>query len=186
MAYGACSYLRLVNENGFVHCSFRIGKSRLDPLKTVSIPRLELTAAVLAVKLDSMLRKELKVEITATTFGCDSTAVRQILANSTKRFPTFVANRIATIERIVSPKLASLNFQKCMLQYLQYWLHYLWTLVSPCCRTLTIVLVSLHRTLATSIHLSSAGEKTIEIVTVIVKSFIKINLNQPDKHYKRF
>ena len=101
-AYGACSYLRLVNENGFVHCSFLIGKSRLVPLKTVSIPRLELTAAVLAVKLDSMLRKELKVEITATTFWCDSTAVLQILANSTKRFPTFVANRIATIERMVS------------------------------------------------------------------------------------
>ena len=82
LAYGACSYLRLVNENGFVRCSFLIGKSRLAPLKTVSIPRLELTAAVLAVKLDSMLRKELKVEITATTFWCDSTAVLQILANS--------------------------------------------------------------------------------------------------------
>ena len=103
LAYGTCSYLRLVNENGFVHCSFLIGKSRLAPLKTVSIPRLELTAAVLAVKLDSMLRKKLKVEITATMFWSDSTAVLQILANSTKRFPTFVANRIATIERMVSP-----------------------------------------------------------------------------------
>ena len=100
LAYGACSYF---NENGFVHCSFLIGKSRLAPLKAVSIPRLELIAAVLAVKLNSMLRKELKVEITATTFWCDSTAVLQILANSTKRFPTFVANRIATIERMVSP-----------------------------------------------------------------------------------
>ena len=29
--------------------------------------------------------------------------------------------------------------------YLQYWLHYSWTLVSPRCRTLTIVLVSLRR-----------------------------------------
>ena len=66
LAYGVCSYLRLVNENGFVHCSFLIGKSRLAPLKTVSIPRLELTAAVLAVKLDSMVRNELKVEIIAT------------------------------------------------------------------------------------------------------------------------
>ena len=87
----------------FVHCSFLIGKSRLAPLKTISIPKLELTAAVLAVKLDSMLRKELKVKITATTFRCDSTAVLQILANSTKRFPIFVANRIVTIEKMVSP-----------------------------------------------------------------------------------
>ena len=145
LAYGACSYLRLVNENGFVHCSFLIGKSRLAPLKTVSIPRLELTAAVLAVKLDSMLRKELKVEITATTFWCDSTAVLQILANSTKRFPTFVANRIATIERMVSPNsswrhvptqlnpadLASRGLTAENVVNDQIWLHapdYLWNL----------------------------------------------------------
>ena len=46
--YGQCSYLRLVNENQKVHCSFVMGKSRVAPLKPVTIPRLELTAAVCA------------------------------------------------------------------------------------------------------------------------------------------
>ena len=40
-------------------------------LKTVSIPRLELTVAVSAVKLDLKLREKLKLEITATTFGAN-------------------------------------------------------------------------------------------------------------------
>ena len=39
-SYGAVSYLRLVNSDGQVHCSFLIGKSRLAPLKQTTIPRL--------------------------------------------------------------------------------------------------------------------------------------------------
>ena len=100
LAFGACSYLRLVDENGRIHCSLLLGKSRLAPLKTVAIPRLELTAAVLAVKLHLLLRNEFNMSISSVTFWCDSTAALQILANSTKCFPTFVANRGATIVRI--------------------------------------------------------------------------------------
>ena len=102
LAYGACSYLRLLYKNGQIHCSLLIGKSRLAPIKSISVPRLELTAAVLASKLDLMLRKELSFHVTSTTFWSDSTAVLHMIANSSKRFPVFVSNRIATIERNVS------------------------------------------------------------------------------------
>ena len=43
VAYGSVSYLRLVNGEGRVHCSFLFANSRLAPLKSVSIPRLELS-----------------------------------------------------------------------------------------------------------------------------------------------
>ena len=36
-AYGACSYLRLIDENNNVACSFLIGKSRVSPIKAISI-----------------------------------------------------------------------------------------------------------------------------------------------------
>ena len=46
-----------LNDNAF--CRYIFGKVRLAPIKTISIPRLELMAAVLAVKIDQMQLQEL-------------------------------------------------------------------------------------------------------------------------------
>ena len=43
-AYGAVSYLRIANQSGVVHCCFMLGKSKLAPMKQLTIPRLELVA----------------------------------------------------------------------------------------------------------------------------------------------
>ena len=43
--YGQCSYFRLVGTSEQVHCSLVMGKARVTPLKPITIPRLELTAA---------------------------------------------------------------------------------------------------------------------------------------------
>ena len=59
--FGAVSYVRTVNHESKIHCSFGIGKSRLAPLKPMTIPRLELSAATVAVKLDRMLKRELEI-----------------------------------------------------------------------------------------------------------------------------
>ena len=56
---GQCSYLRVVDENENIHCSLIIGKARVAPKEFVSIPRLELVAAVLSVKISNMIKKEL-------------------------------------------------------------------------------------------------------------------------------
>ena len=53
--YGQASYLRLVNNQGVIHCVLLIGKARISPLKYVSIPRLELAAATLSVKTALLL-----------------------------------------------------------------------------------------------------------------------------------
>ena len=60
IAYGAVSYLRLVDVEERIHCAFLIGKSRLAHLKPMTVPRLELSAAVLAVQLDQTVREELE------------------------------------------------------------------------------------------------------------------------------
>ena len=39
--YGTCSYLRQVQSEGRVHCSLVLGKARVTPLKSITIPRLE-------------------------------------------------------------------------------------------------------------------------------------------------
>ena len=62
LGYGQCSYIRIVNEVGRVHCSLLLGKSRVVPKKFISFPRLELNAAVLSVKMACLLKKKLKLE----------------------------------------------------------------------------------------------------------------------------
>ena len=57
--YGQVSYFRLVNEDVYIHCSLVITKSRATPIKFVSIPRLELTAAALSIKVSLILKKGL-------------------------------------------------------------------------------------------------------------------------------
>ncbi len=94
--YGCCSYLRLVNVNGDVHCSLIIGKSRVAPKKTLTIPRMELCAALLSVKSAEFLRSQLKM-IYEEYFWTDSMIVLGYIQNKTKRFHVFVANRIQQI-----------------------------------------------------------------------------------------
>ena len=95
--YCAVSYIRLTNISQQVHCVFVLGKSRLAPLKTMTIPRLKLSAAVLAVKMDHLLRSELDITIDRSYFWTDSMIVLQYIQSETKRFHTFVANRVVLI-----------------------------------------------------------------------------------------
>lgn len=96
-AYGAVSYLRQVNSDGQAHCSFLVGNSRLAPLKQMSIPRLELAAATVSVRLNKLLKNELEIPIDKITFWTDSMTVLRYSANESKRFHTYVANRVAII-----------------------------------------------------------------------------------------
>lgn len=58
--YGMVFYLRFVDEAGEIFCSFLYGKSRVRPLRRgITVPRLELTAAVVAVTVNSMILSEL-------------------------------------------------------------------------------------------------------------------------------
>ncbi|KAL9951191.1 hypothetical protein ACROYT_G043811 [Oculina patagonica] len=95
--YGAVSYLRQTDANGKVHCSLVMAKSRVAPLKSVTIPRMELSAAVLATRLDRMIKQEVTMPIDSSTFWTDSTCVLRYIENKDKRFQTFVANRISAI-----------------------------------------------------------------------------------------
>ncbi len=55
MGFGAVSYVRFVYPDGSADVKFIISKSRVVPLKFMTIPRLELNAAVLAARLGTQV-----------------------------------------------------------------------------------------------------------------------------------
>ena len=102
-AYGCCTYVRCVNYAGDVHLILLISKCKVAPLKVCTIPRLELQAAVLAVKIDAMLRREMDISIARSYFWTDSEIVLKYIRNDSRRFQVFVANRISTIRELSDP-----------------------------------------------------------------------------------
>lgn len=92
VGYGSVAYLRLCDKEDRIHCSFLMGKARLAPIKAVTIPRLELTAATVSVRLGEILKKELDEPIDAIQYHTDSVTVLRYISNDQKRFQVFVAN----------------------------------------------------------------------------------------------
>jgi len=96
--YGVAAYIRMVNENDQIHCALIYARSRVAPLKYVSIPRMELTASVLAARTSSMLKKELDMKINQTFYWTDSQVVLGYINNESRAFKIFVANRVQQIQ----------------------------------------------------------------------------------------
>ena len=90
--YGAACYLRQVNQDGNVHVSLVMGKSRVSPMKYTTIPRLELTASTVAARLGVLINAEIPM-IKEIKFWVDSQIVLGYIRNESRRFKIFVANR---------------------------------------------------------------------------------------------
>ncbi|KAF6771946.1 hypothetical protein AHF37_09510 [Paragonimus kellicotti] len=98
--YGAAIYARLVATDGSIYCSLVLGKSRVAPMRAVSIPRMELTAAVLAAKLISYVKEELLKGVKSVTLWTDSMIVLELIRDTSSRF---VANHLSSIHDLSSP-----------------------------------------------------------------------------------
>ena len=103
VGYGCCSYIRVINETGQIHVALITAKSRLAPLKRITVPRLELASAVLAVKMNNVIRRELDVPVVESTFWSDSEITLAYIRNESRRFKVFVANRVSFIREFSSP-----------------------------------------------------------------------------------
>ena len=87
----------MANDLEEVHCSLIFDKSRVAPVKYVSILRFELTAAILSVKISKMLKDELDIHISSEVFWTDSQVVLGYINNDSQRFQIFVANCVQFI-----------------------------------------------------------------------------------------
>ena len=96
-AYGAVAYLRFCFKTGGYHVSFVLAKSKVAPLKTVSLARLELCAGVAGVRLYRTIVHEIDLPIERICFWSDSQLTLQYINNKSQRLRVFFANRTADI-----------------------------------------------------------------------------------------
>lgn len=100
-AYAAAVYLMVEYATGETKFNLLQAKSRVAPVKTVSIPRLELCGAVLLAKLISHVRDSWLGNIDETTCFTDSRIVLDWLARHASKWHTFVANRVSFIQTTI-------------------------------------------------------------------------------------
>lgn len=98
VAYGAVIYARVI-ENNHIRCSIIASKTRVAPLSKQSLPRLELCAAVLLSELMEKVSKALRIPIAAKRYYSDSQITLAWIQGTPRRWETFVANRVAKIQK---------------------------------------------------------------------------------------
>lgn len=100
VGYGACLYVRSVNQEGQVVVKLACSKSRVAPLKGVTIPKLELCGAQLLARLYRDTIPAFDFSVSQIIFWSDSTIVLQWLKRSPHTLKVFEANRVSEIQSL--------------------------------------------------------------------------------------
>ena len=88
-------YLVVEYQNGDASSKLVVAKTKLAPLATISIPRLELMAAVLSLHLANTVAEVYKIDQMNVNYWTDSMNVLWWVRNHSRKFKPFVANRIS-------------------------------------------------------------------------------------------
>ena len=97
-AFCALVYVRWKLTNGSFKCCFITGKTRVAPLRKITVPRIELMGSVMAVRLCETVLKFTKLKIAKRHFFTDSTAVHGMINMSCGAFNEFVGTRVGEIK----------------------------------------------------------------------------------------
>lgn len=97
-AYSAVTYLKVIGHAGEVTITLLAGKSKVAPLTPLSVPRLELAAAVLLARLIGFVHVSCHLENFPCYCWTDSTVVLAWLRQHPSQWKTFVAHRVADVQ----------------------------------------------------------------------------------------
>lgn len=103
-AIAAVAILRGEDQEGNLLQGFIIGKGKVTPKKAVTIPRLELCAAVLGIEISQIIQDQLDIDPKDIRYHTDSKVVLGYIYNRTKRFYTYVSSRVQQIHKVSSPE----------------------------------------------------------------------------------
>ena len=108
-AYCAAAYLRCVKRNGECTTSLIASKTKVAPLKKMTLPRLELMGALIGARLGKFIANNLNMKDTEIQFWTDSMITFHWIKSSSKQWKPFVENRVSEIQTLTLPK----NWKHC-------------------------------------------------------------------------
>lgn len=103
------AYLRATTSQRQNSIRLLCSRSRVAPLKPVSLPRLELCGALLLTQLMDKVLKALRFEPESVYYWTDSTIVLHWIKAADKKWNIFVSNRIGEIHKLSQATLAAIR-----------------------------------------------------------------------------
>ena len=102
-AYAAAVYIRHEYEDKSTTTRLVGSKTRLSPLKAMSIPRLELMGAVIGLRLTKQISSALEIPLSQATFWVDSMNVIYWIHGQSRNYKPFVSHRVGEIHEQSDP-----------------------------------------------------------------------------------
>ena len=100
-AYSAVTYLRVTYRNGQVSSQIITAKTRVSPVKVLTIPRLELMSSMLLARLvHSVYSASKKFPISTVLCLTDSAITLAWIQNKKKQYEQFVQNRVTEVREL--------------------------------------------------------------------------------------
>lgn len=96
-AYAAVVYSRIIQPDGTYKVTLLAAKTKVSPIKQITLPRLELCGAHLLSKLINKVRSDIQAAHIISFAWCDSSIVLHWMHGHPNRLKTFVANRVSDI-----------------------------------------------------------------------------------------
>ena len=103
LAFGTCAYIRWRLKDGKSDARFIAAKSRVAPLKELTVPRLEPQAAVLASRLSKTIFEESRFKFQGVRFLTDSRVVLAWIQGQSRSYKPFVSSRVAEVQTSSTP-----------------------------------------------------------------------------------
>ncbi len=105
LAYASAIYLKCIYVDGTVSVNLLTSKTKVAPLKAVSLPKLELCGADTLSETMEAVQKAINIPIIVKIYcWTDSTITLSWITSHSRKWKTFVANRVSSIQSRVAPE----------------------------------------------------------------------------------